>query len=67
MDIAELSSRGEWKLARVIETVKGKDGLVRRAKISVGDKRLSEKGERLSKLSLLERPVQKLVLLLGAT
>ena len=66
MDIAELSSRGEWKLARVIETVKGKDGLVRRAKISVGDKRLSKKGERLSKLSLLERPVQKLVLLLEA-
>ena len=68
MDIDELSPRGEWKLARVIETVKGKDGLVRRAKISVGDKRLSKKGECLSnKLSLLERPVQKLVLLLEAT
>ncbi|KAK0151643.1 hypothetical protein N1851_007053 [Merluccius polli] len=67
MDIDELSPRGEWKLARVIETVKGKDGLVRRAKISVGDMRLNKKGEHLGKLSLLERPVQKLVLLLEAT
>ena len=32
MDIDELSPRGEWKLARVKETVKGKDGLVRRAR-----------------------------------
>lgn len=67
MDIDELSPRGEWKLARVVETVEGQDGLVRRAKISVGDKRLNKKGERLSKVSMLERPVQKLVLLLEAS
>lgn len=45
MDIDELSPRGEWRLARVLETVSGKDGLVRRVKISVGDKRLNKKGE----------------------
>lgn len=67
MDIDEVSPRGEWKLARVIETVLGKDGLVRRVKISVGDKRLNEKGERLGKPSILERPVQKLVLLVEAS
>lgn len=64
MDIDELSPRGEWRLARVLETVSGKDGLVRRVKISVGDKRLNKKGERLGTCSMLERPVQKLVLLL---
>lgn len=67
MDIDELSPRGEWRLARVTDTVSGKDGLVRRVKISIGDKRLNKKGERLSKPSILERPVQKLVLLLEAS
>lgn len=33
MDKDELSPRGEWRLARVIETVSSKDGLVRRVKI----------------------------------
>lgn len=32
LDIDELSPRGEWKLARVLETVSGKDGLVTRVK-----------------------------------
>lgn len=67
MDTDELSPRGEWRLARVLETVSGKDGLIRRVKISIGDKRLNKKGERLGKLSTLERPVQKLVLLLEAS
>ena len=67
MDIDELLPRSEWRLARVLETVSGKDGLVRRVKISVGDKRLNKKGERLGTRSILERPVQKLVLLLEAS
>lgn len=32
MDTDELSPRGEWRLAGVLETVSGKDGLVRRVK-----------------------------------
>ena len=66
MDSDDLSPTGEWRLARAVETASSKDGLVRRVKISVGDKTLNKKGERLSKTSILERPVQKLVLLLEA-
>lgn len=64
LDVDELSPRGEWRLAKVLETFTGKDGLVRGAKISLGDKTLNNKGQRSSKLSVVERPVQKLILLL---
>lgn len=64
MEKDDLLPRGEWRLARVIETISSRDGLVRRVKMSLGDKGLNEKGERLAKRSILERPVQKLVLLL---
>lgn len=64
LDIDELLPRGEWRLARVLETVIAKDGLVRRVKISFGDKRLNNKGQRSNKLSIVERPVQKLILIL---
>lgn len=67
LDIDELAPRGEWRLARVLETVTGKDGLVRRVKISLGEKRLCNKGQCSSKLSVVERPVQKLVLLLESS
>ncbi|XP_038165126.1 uncharacterized protein LOC119799356 [Cyprinodon tularosa] len=56
--------RNDWKLCRVIETTVDRDGLVRRVKICLGDRKLGKKGERLTKQSVLERPVQKLVLLL---
>lgn len=58
----ELSPRGEWRHTRVLETISGKDGPVRRVKISVGDKRLNKKGERLGIFSIVEHPVQKLFL-----
>ncbi|KAL1249115.1 hypothetical protein QQF64_022433 [Cirrhinus molitorella] len=64
LDIDELSPRGEWRLARVLETVRGKDGLVRRVKISYGDRKLNNKGQRSNKLTSAERPVQKLILIL---
>lgn len=67
MDSDEQWPRGEWRLARVLETVSGKDGLVRWMKISVEVKRLNKKGECHGKLSILERPVQKLILLLEAS
>lgn len=56
--------RNEWRLGRVSETTIDKDGLVRRVKIQLGDSKLGKKGERLHKVSEVERPVQKLVLLL---
>lgn len=56
--------RNEWKLARVSEVTTNKDGLLRRVKLCLGDRNLSKMGERLHKISEVERPVQKLVLLL---
>ncbi|KAL7872550.1 hypothetical protein SRHO_G00075330 [Serrasalmus rhombeus] len=56
--------RYEWRLGRVSETTPDKDGLVRRVRVQLGDRHLGKKGERLSKLSVVERPVQKLILLL---
>ncbi|XP_028323877.1 uncharacterized protein LOC114476498 [Gouania willdenowi] len=67
LDMDEQAPRSKWKLARVLETVSGKDGLVRRVKISLGENKLDNKGQRSSKLSVVERPVQKLVLLLESS
>ncbi|XP_041789702.1 uncharacterized protein LOC121604290 [Chelmon rostratus] len=55
--------RNEWKLARVVQTSEDDDGLVRKVKIQIGQRDLGKKGERLKQLSFLERPVQKLVIL----
>ncbi|CAI5660438.1 unnamed protein product [Oreochromis niloticus] len=55
--------RNEWKLARVVEANEDDDGLVRKVKIQIGQKELGKKGERLKQVSFLERPVQKLVVL----
>lgn len=56
--------RNEWRLTRVTGTTTHKDGLVRRVKICLGDRKLGKNGERLHKISKVERPIQKLVLLL---
>ena len=59
-------NRNEWRLGRVTGTTIGKDGLIRRVKICLSDRNLGKRGERLHKMSEVERPVQKLVLLLEA-
>ncbi|KAK0130929.1 hypothetical protein N1851_034390 [Merluccius polli] len=59
--------RNEWRLCRVTEATVGKDGLVRKVKLSVGDRNLTKRGERCNKVTVIERPVQKLVLLLEAS
>ncbi|XP_065115485.1 uncharacterized protein [Paramisgurnus dabryanus] len=66
MEKADNLPRNEWRLARVTETTTDKDGLVRRVKICLGDRHLEKDGRRLNKLSVIERPVQKLILLLEA-
>ena len=58
--------RSEWRLARITGTTTDKDGLVRRVKICLGDSKLGKRGERLHKMSEVERPIQKLVLLMEA-
>ena len=58
-------TRNRWSLARVIETYPNKaDGLVRSVKVAIGDPHLSSTGKRVHPPSVLERPIQKLVLLL---
>ena len=58
-------ARNRWSLARVIETYPNKDdGLVRSVKVAIGDPELSSTGKRVHSTSILERPIQKLFLLL---
>lgn len=59
----ENTPRNEWPLAKVVEAKEDDDGLVRKVKLKVGQKKLGPKGERLTQPSFLERPVQKLVVL----
>lgn len=56
--------RMEWPMAKVIDAPKDDDGLVRHVKLTIGTKNLNSEGKRLGKVSILERPVQKLVLIL---
>ncbi|XP_057700916.1 uncharacterized protein LOC130921262 [Corythoichthys intestinalis] len=59
----DLLPRNQWQLGRIVETTVDSDGLVRRVKVRVArngkDKSLSNMNP-----SVVERPVQKLVLLL---
>ena len=59
-------SRHEWPLGRVIETLKSRDGLVRRVRVQMASRELDAHGRRVSKVSILERPIQKIVVLLEA-
>lgn len=56
--------RNQWQLGRVIETVQSSDGLVRRVKVQVGERKPHKKQDPPSKPSVIERPIKKLVLLL---
>ena len=56
--------RGNWKLARVIDTIPDADGLVRRVKLLIGMSDLSRSGKRLTNPTILERPIHKLVLII---
>ena len=57
--------RNRWKLARIVETYPENDGLVRKVKVALADSILDDKGSRKRSISYLDRPVQKLVLLLS--
>ena len=57
--------RGQWPLARVVEVVKGRDGLVRSVKIKtcstvVTRERRKRRGEVKTTTTVLERPITKL-------
>ena len=57
-------ARCQWRLGQVAEVYLDKDQLVRKVKLRVGDPTLNKFGKRVAKVTYLERPVQKLVLLL---
>ena len=55
--------RNCWQLGRVDETVHDDDGHVRKVKLAIADRSLNVKGKRVKQTAYLERPIQKLVLL----
>ena len=57
--------RNKWQLARVAEVYPSDDGLVRKVKVLVADSSLNRSGQRTEPVSYLERPVQKVVLLVA--
>ena len=59
--------RNQWQLSRVIEAHQSTDGHVRTVKLAVADRTLDSKGRRTKSCKFLERPIQKLVLLLEAS
>ena len=56
--------RNQRKLARVEKTFSSKDNNVRSVQHAIADHLLDEKGKRTRPISFLERPIQKLILLL---
>ena len=60
----DMLPRSQWQLGRVVETTEGTDGLVRRVKVQMGDKTLTKKKGPAFKPSIIERPIQKLVVIL---
>lgn len=61
--VNEQTARGEWPLGRVVSTKVSDDGLVRSVRVQLGTRCLASNGKRTSKLRELERPIQKIVLL----
>ena len=53
-----------WPLGHVIEATKDADGLVRRVKVAIQFPKLDSKGKSKAALTVLERPIQKLILVL---
>ena len=56
--------RNRWKLARVHETFPNDDGLVRKVKMAITTESLDDSGRPTKPIVFLERPVQKVILLL---
>ena len=54
----------EWKLGKVVEAFNKSSDLVRNVKLLTGDPGLTDNGKQQNALKYLERPVQKVILLL---
>ena len=55
--------RNQWQLARVVRTYPSDEGLVRRVKILLADSSIDDSGRTSKSPVMLERAIQKLVLL----
>ena len=56
----------EWKLARITEAYPGLDGRVRMLRLRVSKNAFDKGGKPTTKITFLERPIQKVVTLLEA-
>ena len=56
-------SRSQWQLARIATVYPSADGYVRKVQVALVDSNLDTGGVRRGPMHYLERPVQKLVLL----
>lgn len=63
--IKDNSLRSHWQLARVCAVNRSSDGRVRTVKLALADACLDKEGKRVNDVKFLERPVQKLVLLMS--
>ena len=62
----ENAPRSHWPLARVTEATPSKDGFVRKIKLQISTRKLDGKGKRSHDLTILERPIQRVILLYPA-
>ncbi|XP_036003015.1 uncharacterized protein LOC118566077 [Fundulus heteroclitus] len=60
----DMLPRSQWQLGRVVEAPEGEDGFVRRVKLQVGNRNPTMKWDTTHKPRVVERPIQKLVVLL---
>ena len=61
--VEETLPRSQWPLGIVTNAIKDKDGLVRKVDIRISNARSVERGVKTKKISDLQRPVQKVILL----
>ena len=57
-------ARNDWKIGRVSDTVPGKDNLVRKVEVTLGNSLIDMKGKPIQAATVLTRPITKLVVLL---
>ena len=60
----ENAARSQWQLARVVAIYPSSDGCIRKVQLAIGDRFMDNAGKRKNPLRILERPIQKLVVLL---
>jgi hypothetical protein len=63
MMVEETLPRSQWPLGMVTNAVKDKDSLVRKVDLRISNARCVARGAKAKKISELQRPVQKVVLL----